>query len=278
MSLIVLNLDLKALLLLLFCCLLAVVVVKHGKKVICGAQSGVLSIFSWGYWNDCSDRFPGHPESVDAIVKFDEDTVITGSSDGALRVLSVLPNKLLGVVGEHADMPLEKLALCGDHRVLASTSHDNTVKLWDLSCLHDGEGGEEEEDQEEEEEEAEAGVCKQQQQDEEGGRGRGGGGVAGAEERDGEEGEQQGGASSSGAHQEGMSWVDMVIQNRMGGGGGTEDGGADSEGDGDEDVDSSDDEEEEGRQKKKRRKREKTAMTKGRNKPKGGSNFFADLL
>lgn len=21
--------------------------------------SGVLSIWSWGYWNDCSDRFPG---------------------------------------------------------------------------------------------------------------------------------------------------------------------------------------------------------------------------
>lgn len=56
-------------------------------------------------------RFPGHPESVDAIVKFDEDTVITGSSDGVVRILNVLPNKLLGVVGEHVDMPIEKLAL-----------------------------------------------------------------------------------------------------------------------------------------------------------------------
>ena len=38
-------------------------------------------------------RFPGHPESVDALVKFDESTVLTGSSDGAIRILSVLPNK-----------------------------------------------------------------------------------------------------------------------------------------------------------------------------------------
>jgi hypothetical protein len=42
------------------------VVLKHGKKVAVGCQSGVLSIFSWGYWNDCSDRFPGHPESGEA--------------------------------------------------------------------------------------------------------------------------------------------------------------------------------------------------------------------
>lgn len=28
-------------------------------QVVCGSTSGVLDIWSWGYWNDCSDRFPG---------------------------------------------------------------------------------------------------------------------------------------------------------------------------------------------------------------------------
>ena len=37
----------------------AVVVLKHGKKVVCGTQSGVLNIFSWGQFADCSDRCPG---------------------------------------------------------------------------------------------------------------------------------------------------------------------------------------------------------------------------
>ncbi len=32
-----------------------------------------------------SDRFPGHPDSVEAILKIDEDTVLTGSSDGLIR-------------------------------------------------------------------------------------------------------------------------------------------------------------------------------------------------
>lgn len=36
------------------------------------------------------------------MVKLDEDTIVTGSSDGMLRVVSLQPNKLVGVLGEHA--------------------------------------------------------------------------------------------------------------------------------------------------------------------------------
>lgn len=34
----------------------------------------------WGKWGDSSDRCMGHPESVDALLKVDEDTLCTGSS------------------------------------------------------------------------------------------------------------------------------------------------------------------------------------------------------
>eukprot|EP00878_Enallax_costatus_P022740 GHUV01024144.1.p1 GENE.GHUV01024144.1~~GHUV01024144.1.p1 ORF type:complete len:213 (+),score=82.42 GHUV01024144.1:1348-1986(+) len=134
--------------------LLSVAVMKHGKKVVCGSQSGVLTIWSWGYWNDCSDRFPGHPESVDTIVKWDEDTILTGSSDGALRVINILPNKLIGVVGEHADdMPVERVALSADRQLLASMSHDSCIKLWDMSILQDDSDVEQEEDGDEQQQE-----------------------------------------------------------------------------------------------------------------------------
>ncbi len=56
----------------------------------------------------------GHPSSVDALVAFDEDTVLTGSQDGLIRVISILPNRMLGVVGEHGDFPVEALALSHD--------------------------------------------------------------------------------------------------------------------------------------------------------------------
>jgi hypothetical protein len=48
--------------------LLCVAVLKGGRKVAAGASDGVLNIFSWGYWNDCSDRYPGKPAAVFVLV------------------------------------------------------------------------------------------------------------------------------------------------------------------------------------------------------------------
>lgn len=117
--------------------LLSVVLMKHGKKVLCGSQEGVLLLYSWGYFNDCSDRFVGHPSSVDALLKLDEDTLLTGSSDGIIRVVSILPNKMIGVIGEHGNYPIERLAFSCDQKVLGSASHDHVLKLWDAKYLHD---------------------------------------------------------------------------------------------------------------------------------------------
>ena len=120
---------------------------KRGKKIVVGSQEGVLSLFDWGDIGDLSDRFPGHPQSVDALVALDDDILISGSSDGVIRILSVLPNRMLGVVGEHSEWPVERLALSADRGLLASASHDNTLKLWDISYLREG-GGEGEEEAE----------------------------------------------------------------------------------------------------------------------------------
>lgn len=117
--------------------LLSVVLCKHGQKVICGSQDGVLLLYSWGAMADCSDRFVGHPNSVDALLKVDEDTLLTGSSDGIIRIVSILPNKMIGVIGEHADFPVERLAFSHDRNILGSASHDNTLKLWDVKYLHE---------------------------------------------------------------------------------------------------------------------------------------------
>eukprot|EP00775_Hariotina_reticulata_P013747 gene13747-13866_t len=230
--------------------LLSVAVVKQGKKIVCGSQSGVLAIWSWGYWNDCSDRFPGHPESVDAIVKFDEDTIITGSSDGTLRVINILPNKLLGVVGGHADdMPVERLALTKDKRLLVSMSHDSTVKLWDMSILQ--------EDPDADDDPEQPGA-----KEEEGGEpiGAAVAAAAGSKRTD-----MPAGASSKPADDD-ADEDDITGQQ-----GETAAGVSDSS---DSDSDSGDARKS---QRKKRKRHEKTAM-KGRSKPSKSSNFFADML
>ena len=58
---------------------------QNGAKVVCGTEEGVLDIFNWGEYGNISDRFPGHPMSVDAIVPLSESIVCTGASDGIIR-------------------------------------------------------------------------------------------------------------------------------------------------------------------------------------------------
>ena len=92
----------------------------------------------WGFC--CS----GHPSSVDALVKYDADTIITGSSDGIIRIINILPNRMLGVLGGTQDLPIERLALSHDQATLASVSHESCLRLWDLSQLaHESEDEEE---------------------------------------------------------------------------------------------------------------------------------------
>ena len=121
--------------------MLSGLVMKNGTKVVCGSQGGVLNIWSFGTWGDVSDRFPGHPDSIDCMVKIDESTLVTGSSDGLLRVCSILPDKFIGVLGDHEGFPVEELELNSERTILASLSHDNKVRLWDASVLFDDEGG-----------------------------------------------------------------------------------------------------------------------------------------
>ncbi|KAM7262260.1 hypothetical protein ACFE04_021337 [Oxalis oulophora] len=113
--------------------LTSVVLVKNGQKVVCGSQSGTLLLYSWGYFKDCSDRFVDlSPNSVDAILKLDEDRIITGSENGIISLVGILPNKIIQPIAEHSEYPVERLALSHDRKILGSISHDQTLKLWDL--------------------------------------------------------------------------------------------------------------------------------------------------
>lgn len=117
-------------------------IIRHGRKVVCGTQDGVLLFFTWSRWGDCSDRYPGHPETIDCMLKIDENTVITGSSDGLIRVVNLMPNKVLGILGDHEEFPVEGMRRSRDGKLLASYAHDEIVRFWDISVLvdEDGEG------------------------------------------------------------------------------------------------------------------------------------------
>ncbi|KAI9221702.1 WD40-repeat-containing domain protein [Blastocladiella britannica] len=131
--------------------LMCVAPVRGGSRLCVGMADGAISVWKWGWWGDMDDRFPGHPGEIDSMVALADDLVVTGCSDGLVRVLSVLPNKLLGVIGSHEDFPVENMAASHDRRWLATCSHDATVQFWSLGFL-EGDGDSEDNEEEEEQE------------------------------------------------------------------------------------------------------------------------------
>ncbi|KAI8989141.1 WD40 repeat-like protein [Trametes punicea] len=128
--------------------LLSIVAIKGGQKVVVGTQLGVLSIFNRrSGWGDCVDRIPGHPQSIDALCNIPShypdahSTILTGSSDGLLRAVQLLPTKLLGVVADHGEFPIERIAvdMNGQGRWVGSAGHEEVLKLTDLKEVFEDE-------------------------------------------------------------------------------------------------------------------------------------------
>jgi hypothetical protein len=71
------------------------------------------------------------------VWQIDNDTVLTGGSDGILRLVGIQPNRLLGVVGEHGGMPVECIRINNQRNVMATSSHDMAIHLWDARPFFD---------------------------------------------------------------------------------------------------------------------------------------------
>ncbi|WWC67215.1 uncharacterized protein I206_101122 [Kwoniella pini CBS 10737] len=126
--------------------LLSIVQVKGGQKAIVGSGLGILSIWNRNLgWGDSVDRIPGHPASIDAIVSLTPDIIATGSEDGMIRVLQVLPHKFLGVIASHEEYPIERIKLDRNSKWLGSVSHDECLKLTDVSDLFEDSDDEDQE-------------------------------------------------------------------------------------------------------------------------------------
>ncbi|NWW45890.1 WDR55 protein, partial [Pedionomus torquatus] len=115
--------------------LTSVVLLKRGKKVACGSSEGTIYLFNWDGFGAASDRFALRAESVDCMVPVTDGIVCVGSLDGVIRAVSVLPNRVLGCVGQHLGEPIEQLAVAPGGQLLASCGHDQKVKFWDISAL-----------------------------------------------------------------------------------------------------------------------------------------------
>jgi hypothetical protein len=92
-----------------------------------------------------------HPHSIDTLCTlpssypYSNSTILTGSSDGLLRAVQLFPTKLVGVVADHGEFPIERIAVerGGEGRWVGSVGHEELLKLTDLTVFFD-EGNDEE--------------------------------------------------------------------------------------------------------------------------------------
>lgn len=131
--------------------LLSITSVRNGSKLVVGTQLGILSLWapSRGLL-DHIDRIPGHPQSIDALLSLDASTILTGSSDGLIRVVQILPHKFLGVVVDHGmGLPVERMKR--KEGLLVSCGHGGEVKCTDISSLLDDDDDDDEDSDDDEE-------------------------------------------------------------------------------------------------------------------------------
>ncbi|RWS22301.1 WD repeat-containing protein 55-like protein, partial [Leptotrombidium deliense] len=108
------------------------------NKVLVGAEDGAINMFNVNEWGNIIDRFPIRGEekrakggcSVDCLEVLNDDVIVTSSSDNKLRVISILPNKILHVtnVGNKSN---EALAVSSDKKKIAS-AEGNKVVFYEL--------------------------------------------------------------------------------------------------------------------------------------------------
>jgi hypothetical protein len=63
-----------------------------------------------------------------------QNTILTGSSDGLLRVIELLPTHLISIITDRRDLPIECIAIdrVGKGRWVGSARHNEAMRLMDL--------------------------------------------------------------------------------------------------------------------------------------------------
>ncbi|KAL8430455.1 hypothetical protein ACSSS7_005927 [Eimeria intestinalis] len=106
-----------------------------GSKICCSSDGGELLIFNWGDFGDYRDRITDIQTELNALAKFDEDTLLAGCGDGCVRVVQLHPNRLAGILAGHGkrEGAVEALALNCDQSLLATAAHDERLRIHDAT-------------------------------------------------------------------------------------------------------------------------------------------------
>lgn len=111
--------------------------IKNSSILVCGTLTGDLIMFEWRLWDKLFDNCRGHPDAIGDMCSVDDNTLLTGSDDGLLRLINIHPNRMIGVLGIPFELPIEKLILDPISRTLVCSSYDSFIRCFDASCLYE---------------------------------------------------------------------------------------------------------------------------------------------
>ena len=153
-------------------------IVKGGERVVCGTGEGNVVIFNWDWFGDYKDRIVGHPLGVLSMDKYTDNVLITGCEDGGVRVCTVYPKGVRGVIcGEKEEKGKYKgfgdvncVKVSEDKKVVVCVGDVNMVKVFnvekvDFARAYTG-GGYVEEEEEEDNGEGESKEGLEEEEDE----------------------------------------------------------------------------------------------------------------
>ena len=115
---------------------------KNGNHILCGSGEGNVLIFNWDWFGDFKDMIKGHPEGINDMDKFDENIFFTGSEDGFVRICTMYPKGVRGILksknkreNENAMKDVNKIKISKDKKNVITCSGMDCLRLCDISNI-----------------------------------------------------------------------------------------------------------------------------------------------
>ncbi|XP_050316908.1 WD repeat-containing protein 55 homolog [Bactrocera neohumeralis] len=109
---------------------------RGNSKLVVGTSKGRLYTFNWGQFGYHCDMYPGINTPISEMIPITDRISCVAGEEGIIRACHIAPFRNLGVVGQH-NMPIENLDVCNSGELIASSSHNNDVRFWNVKYFED---------------------------------------------------------------------------------------------------------------------------------------------
>ena len=109
---------------------------RGDSKLVVGTSKGRLYTYNWGQFGYHCDVYPGLKTPMSEMVPVTDRIACLAGEEGIIHAVHIAPFRTLGVVGQH-NMPIENMDISNNGELIASSSHNNDVRFWNVKYFED---------------------------------------------------------------------------------------------------------------------------------------------